>query len=348
MPPSAPGLLAQVAALLEDREDRALARSIFGTDQAPPIAAAVEGYCRAQLGRAVLTCPLFTQSVGAVFVLDLEDGERVVLKFHGSDESRWGTAGSFAALASVYAVQGELAREGVPCARVLRPPVLCPSGAVAAMSFLDGGPGADPHTPAVRRAIAELCAELTGRLARFRDRPDLPAHRPPRDTLWPRPHNVLFDLTAPGGEWIDDRARAARAVLDADDPPPTLMHTDCSAANVRVAGDAVVAVYDMDSVALTDEPRTLAAIAVSFSYTSEPGGWRWPSRDEACAFVADYERARGVPFTPRERARLDAAAIYALGYTARCERGGDPGGDDPPGSMRALLRSAPARGYFAG
>ncbi len=49
--------------------------------------------------------------------------------------------------------------------------------------------------------------------------------------------------------------------------------------------------------------------------------WTWPSRDEARAFVADYEAARGRPFTGAERRRLDAAAIHAMTYTARCEHG---------------------------
>ncbi|HET9991769.1 MAG TPA: hypothetical protein VFQ65_24740, partial [Kofleriaceae bacterium] len=65
-----------------------------------------------------------------------------------------------------------------------------------------------------------------------------------------------------------------------------------------------------------------------------------PSREQARAFVAAYEVARGRPFERAERTRLDAAAIYALAYTARCEHG-----HARPGAMSAALAAAPDR-YF--
>jgi len=102
-----------------------------------------------------------------------------------------------------------------------------------------------------------------------------------------------------------------------------------------VAGGAVAAVYDMDSVAWIDELRCVASVAVHFTYTGER--WTWPSRDEARAFVVDYEATRGRAFTAAERRRLDAAAIYALAYTARCEHGIA----DSDRAMCALLAAAP-------
>jgi len=44
-----------------------------------------------------------------------------------------------------------------------------------------------------------------------------------------------------------------------------------------------------------------------------------PTRDEARAFIAEYEAARGASFTKAERAMLAAAATYAIAYSARCE-----------------------------
>ena len=37
------------------------------------------------------------------------------------------------------------------------------------------------------------------------------------------------------------------------------------------------------------------------------------------AFVADYEHARGQPFTKVERDALDAANLAAIAYGARCQ-----------------------------
>jgi hypothetical protein len=113
-------------------------------------------------------------------------------------------------------------------------------------------------------------------------------------------------------------------------------HGDVSAANVRVSDGTIAAVYDMDSVARIDEMRAVASAAVHFTYAGDPP-WTWPTRDEACAFLADYAAARGRPLDRAERARADAAAIYAMAYTARGEHA--LGGDDT--SMRDALRAAP-------
>jgi hypothetical protein len=118
---------------------------------------------------------------------------------------------------------------------------------------------------------------------------------------------------------------------------PTAMHADFSCANVVVAGGRVAAIYDADSVCVVDEPRVVASAAVHYTYTSV-APWIWPSREQARAFVAAYEAARGQPFDRAERARLDAAAIYALAYTARCEHGHAGG---PTGMMCAMLAAAP-------
>jgi hypothetical protein len=339
-------LRARIASLLQDPLDRALARSILGTDDGEAIATRVEGYCREHLGGEVVGCVLFTQSVGAVLGVRLEPGGVVVLKAHGSDQSRLGAPGSLAALRAVYQIQAALARDGFPCPAVLRAPIAWPGGAVATMSHLDGGGVPDPHQPLVRRVMAEGWAELVGRLAPFRALPDLPVALPPADRVLPLAHNALFDTDGAGGEWIDQRAREARLVLDANPPPLTLVHTDISGANVRVRHGRLCAVYDMDSLALTDEVARVAGVAVHFTYTGEEGCWTWPSREEAAAFVADYERARGRPFTRDERARLDAAAIYAIAYTARCELSFDPAAEESPTGMRARLRAAPARRFF--
>ena len=126
------------------------------------------------------------------------------------------------------------------------------------------------------------------------------------------------------------------------------MHSDVSCANLRVVGGRVAAIFDVDSLCLIDEPRCVASMAVHYTYTGDaplPSGepaWAFPSRDEARAFVAAYEVARGRPFDRAERARLDAGAIYALAYTSRCEVG-----HSGEGGMCAELRAAPDA-YFDG
>ena len=84
------------------------------------------------MGSPVRGCSLFTQSVGAVFLLALADGREVALKVHPPAEGRWRGLDADA-LRAVYAAQAELAAAGVRCAQVVRPPAPFGSNAAAIM-----------------------------------------------------------------------------------------------------------------------------------------------------------------------------------------------------------------------
>jgi len=307
-----------IAGLLDDPLDRVLAQAILGTTEVGEIASRVDAFIAAQLGREVIGCPLFIQSVGAVFGLDLDDGTRVVMKVHAFRD-RWRGFTSLDQLDAVYAAQHDLAAAGLPCARVVRPPVAFGAGVAAITSWLPPVERDDPHAPSTRRALAAFLARTVALGAALPTRDRLLRSTLPPDAVFQPPHNELFDFSAPEGAWIDEHARRARAVLD-EPMPLVVMHTDVSCANMLVAGGAVVAAYDMDSIAWIDEARCLGSVAVHFTYTGEPDS-RWPGRDQALAFVDDYEAERGARFTARERARIEAAMTYAIAYTARCERG---------------------------
>jgi hypothetical protein len=323
-------MLDAIQDLLRDPADALLARDIIGTDDPPRIAAQVA----AHIGEPIASCALFTQSVGAVFVLDLARGERVVLKIHAFGAGSR-TFQSLGELEAVYAAQAELAARGVACARVLSPPrSFGPGRAAAVMSYVAAPPCDDPHAPATGVAMAHELARVKGLLAGH----ELPERWRLPPTLFAPAHNALFDFSRPGGDWIDERAAAARTVL-ATGASPAAMHSDFSCANVIVAGGRIAAIYDVDSVCLADELRVVASVAVHYTYIGD-GAWTWPSRAQACAFVAAYEAARGTPFDRAERARLDAAAIYAIAYTARCQHG-YVGPSDGPSAMCAALRAAP-------
>jgi hypothetical protein len=281
-----------IAARLEDPEDVVLARDILGTTHPDEIAAQVAAFVP-----GASACTLFTQSVGAVFVLE-RGGDRVVLKVHrlGSglrdfDHER--------EIEAVYGAQAALAAAGVACARVLHPPRHFSPGRIGVvMSHLDPKPVDEPHTtgPILAAEAARLILLLEGH--------SLPTRTRLPETLFPAPHNALFDFGRAGGEWIDERAVRARSVFDRA-VTPVAMHTDFSCANVRVVGGRVAAIYDMDSVCNADEVRTVASMAVHFTISGD-APWTWPTRDEACSFVTAYEAARG---TTLDRERLNAAAI---------------------------------------
>jgi hypothetical protein len=328
----------------EGHLDRSLAMSILGTQDLGLISARVEAYVRESFGCGVRGCLFFTQSVGAVWGLELEDGQRVVLKAHAvGGGPQWRGFESHEELTATYEAQARFATLGFPCATVVRAPCAWGTGAMAAMALLPASRGDDPHEASVRRAMAVALAWSAeiGRSAAIGNLAHLTSVALPTGTVLPPPHNVLFRFDAPGGEWIDARAKAARAVLDELPARRSVMHTDVSSANVRVLGAEVIAVFDMDSVARIDEMRCLASAAVHFTYRGDPP-WSWPTREESTAFVDDYVRARGKPLDREERRRLDAAAVYALAYTARCELGNSM---NPDRGMCRVLRAAP-EAYF--
>jgi hypothetical protein len=286
-------------------------RSIFGTDDPDEIWTQVLAICP-----DARDCFAFEVSVGALLGLVLADGGRAALKVH-VDHVRDGY------LEAMQAVQEHLWRRGFPCPRPLG---VC--GRATLEAWRDEGEYLDAHDPAVRRALAELLASL---VALTSDLEPSPALRPllPRSggPLWPKPHNVLFDFeaTAHDAGWIDEIGTAARRSRDAGRGELVIGHHDWTVKHVRFDGLEARVVYDWDSLGADLEPCFAGAAAATFTYTEHRPVEIWPSVEEARAFIEDYERARGRPFTAGERVTAGAAAVYTRAYSTRCVHafGGD-------------------------
>jgi hypothetical protein len=141
------------------------------------------------------------------------------------------------------------------------------------------------------------------------------------DALYPEPHSPVFDFTIDDTETrrIDALAADARRVRALDTSSPVVAHTDFSARNVRLTPAGVRAVYDWDSIALVTESVAVGQAAITWNALAEPGEDLAPAPEAVAAYVADYEAARGAPFTSVQRSAAGAAALYTLCYTARCE-----------------------------
>jgi hypothetical protein len=98
-------------------------------------------------------------------------------------------------------------------------------------------------------------------------------------------------------------------------------------------------IYDWDSLRFDKETTLVGHTTTHFPYTEYFEVPRRASPEEARLFVEEYEIARGVPFSERERIAVSAAATYGLAYTARCEHALDPEGKDLKGSFREALSS---------
>ncbi len=316
--------------------------AIFGTADAAHIAAQVDAFCRTHLGAGVAGALFEHASIGNVHGLVLEDGRRVVLKAHQATMP-------LAHLRAVQRLVRYLNGAGFPAPRPLADVAPLAHGHAWVEELLDRGTWEDPHRPEVRRAMAQGLAEvvrvceLAGGGEGLRGEPLDPVEE---GRLWPVPHSKLFDFekTANGAEDIDALARAAREVLARGDRGARVVgHHDLRAEHVRFERrhgvPVLVGTYDWDSLMLGHETSLVGINAHAFAAdwsTDPPRVHPAPSLDEARAYVAEYEDARGRRFTDEQRRCVGASFAYAVAYTARC--GHAIGGVAEEGGFIALAR----------
>lgn len=327
----------RIAAALATWDDPVVDRAIYGTVDPAEIAAIADDFVHTHLGVRVAGHLFFTTSVGSVHGVRLTDDRRVILKVYPPD--RW--PGWTDHLRAVHRIQAHLAERGYPCPRPLLGPHPCARGVAIVESHLDVGERADGFDPAVRRTIAAGLAELVALARPFAgDEALRPSLLDASDDLWPTPHSALFDFSREPGKaaWIDAWARRAR---DGDPQAGAWVvgHTDFRVEHLRFTQARITTVYDWDSLARIREPALVGSIARAFTADwQQDESPRTPDPKDILGFLADYELARGAPFTPDERRSARAACVHAIAYTARCGHALDPDEhEDRATSYRGLL-----------
>ena len=324
-----------VAAHLAEWDTAFVELAIFGHQDPARISAALDDLCSEAFGSRVAGALFYQSSVTAVAGLELRDGRRVVVKAHQPDQPS-------STLAELAHMQARVAEASGLAPRPLAGPLPFANGFATVEEHDERGASADAHDPDVRRAIAASLHDVVELLAPLAARSRLPRHllfaRAGND-LWPRPHSRLFDFeaTRAGAEEIDALAAAARAALSPHGRA-VLGHGDWRVEHLRFAGGRVVLAYDWQSICRTEEAALVGFAAHAFCADwsgSDPR--QAPSLEEARAFVADYERARGAPFDREERSLCGAAFAYSVAYTARCGHAGGYDGRGTPGTFRHLL-----------
>jgi hypothetical protein len=297
----------------------AIERDVLGTDRPGDIARIFERFCDESLGARPAGGLFYRASAGCVLGIRLEDGEDVVVK---AFQRRWDS--SF--LAAVQEAQGRVAAGGIPCPRPLLSPTPIRAGRsnLAVVETFLADPGMRPGGSAAARRVSArglahqiaLCAGLPG-ASRLEQHP----LRKQDGGLYGDPHSPLFefDSTGEGAEWIDDLARRASIIQHEDTSIPVVAHTDWSARNVRFDEQRLLAVYDWDSLAFVTEGTAVGQAAMTWSVTADPGGTSFPVLGSVLGYIGDYEEARGTPLSTGQRRAAQAAAVYVLAYTARCE-----------------------------
>ncbi len=319
----------------------ALEDVLLGTTDPARIVELLDGFTRGALASELHSVTFYRRGVGAVFGLLLMDNRRVVVKVHRLDLVREGLDG-------IRTVQRTLAERGFPAPTPIGSPQAMGHGIAAAEEMLNAGEKVNPHDASVRRVLAAGLVQFVEAATPMLGIVQLPLANPfglPDDQLWPTPHDLRFDFSLPGAEWIDELAKDARSVLDQSASESMVIgHADWRIENVCMERSTVVAIFDWDSVCACPEAVLVGAASVHFTTDwSDSSTDPLPSPDESSAFVNEYEEARGRRFASRDRELVDAAQIYRLAYGARCEHsdsllGVFPDADGESG-FAALLRS---------
>ncbi len=322
--------------------------AVFATAEPELIAERVDAFCREHLGSGVAGYVFCTASQGVTHGVVLENGERVVVKAHQPPELNPERHSDAQALGSVHRALEHLHQHGFPCPRPLLGPTPLGHGLCTVQELLLEGDRGDGFRPAHRRAIAASLVEQVELLAPLKDElPGLLFFFQPSERLYPTPHSQLFDFeaTSGGAEWIDAIAGHARAA-SVHTGTPVLAHADWRIEHLRFENDRISASYDWESLSPMLETQLvgLTASAYTTDWSSYAPG-RVPTLDAIPAFVADYERARGKPFSGDERVSILGMCVYAIAYGSRCQHSLAPRTrerDWPEDSWPGLLRQSAA------
>jgi hypothetical protein len=317
--------------------------AIFGHAEPERLARQFERCCVELLGAEVRAGLFYRSSIGAVAGVELGDGRRAVLKAYQPDRSR-------ARLVEVVRLQRRLESLGCLAPAVLAGPEPLARGQVVIEAYVARGHTRDAHEPLVRRALAHSLYAVSAALESEVAVTSLPAHLLAQlepGHLWPTPHSQLFDFeaTRAGAEEIDALAAAALERREAAGRI-VLGHSDWRAEHVHFEGNRPVAAFDWDSLCKSHEAELVGFIAHAFCADwTRPDCVQAPTLDEARAFVADYEAARGATFGAAERRLLGTAFAYSIAYTARCGHAYGRRERERPGTFHELL-ARHGRGLF--
>ena len=310
---------------------------VFGTTDPQKIASLMDVFCKDELGANVADFLFYESSVGAVCGVSFVDGRRVVVKVH--QDSR-----SLDFLQAVVRIQCYLFSHGYPCTKPLLDPRPLAHGIATTEELVDEGEYLQAFDPWVRRSMALMLARLIQLTRKPEAIPGVQTasldFRLPAGVIWPTPHSKLFDFeaTSTGAEWIDEIARQAQEIKLQGAGQLVLGHTDWGIKHFRYVGKKIRVIYDWDSLVFEKEPIIVGHASWYFTYTEFFGGSRLPTGEETRAFIAEYEVARGKPCTYQEHQTLQAAKVYGLAYSARCEHALNPSDTAyPEGSSRSLL-----------
>lgn len=318
MPSPSPGdPVAVVRANLAEWEVPFVELDIFATADPARIVAHVDEFVRAHLGSRVAGYLQCSSSVGSTHAVELADGRRVVVKARPPATTNPDLPLDRAALRQVALVQRLLADHGYPCPAPLLGPEPLGRGLATVEAWLADGAQVDAHQPHARALVAAELHRHVALLRELQPKVALGHFRVSEGRLFPTPHSKLFAPSEADTGWVRALARRARAIAGAAASPELLGHCDWRVEHLRFTGDRLVATYDWDSLSTRTETCIVGVNAHGHTADwSQEAVRRVPTADGVLGFIADYERARGRPFTAAEHHAARAWAVYWIAYGA--------------------------------
>lgn len=294
--------LSAVAAL-EGPRNRELCEAVFGTADPDAIALAIEGFCAANLGADPVACLFWESELGFTIGLEMDDGAPVVVRCQPPGVGR-------EHLSSVAAVRRHLSQTRFPLPELLAGPNTLGRGFATAEVLVKPPAAIDVQAPDRRSLLARGLARLTAAAAQAPDAAGLANFHPDSGGLESNDLlDELMDLAAARME--DVEAGGSRVVT----------HLDWCADHVRIDGGAIRMVLGWSALYAASEPVAIGWVSARYlgSVPGPDGARRFPSPDDADAFIAAYATLRKTPWTEPERRLLGAARTTSLVDAARRE-----------------------------
>src|ERR1700722_5911136 len=271
----------------------------------------VDRWCRNHLGSGIDEELFRYGHLSAVIGIRLISGSQVVVKVRRTSDR----------LVACADAHHALFERGFPCPEPLvdLEPFGEGEGVASAEKMIVGG---DPFPTSGRspEPFAEALAHLVALAPQSEGLDTLdpaPPWTSPSDgtDLWPWPDDRDIDLNEVNGPaWIDESGRAARDRLQAHGGPPIIGHGDWYTANLRWAGNGLLAAFDWDSVIAAPE-----SVIVGLAAAGDPAPFprTEASIDAPQDFLDAYMSARARGFSDDELEEAWAAGLWNRSFDAK-------------------------------
>jgi Ser/Thr protein kinase RdoA (MazF antagonist) len=270
-------------------------------------------WCSNTLGSAVQDVLFEATSVSTVYGVRLVDGRTAAVKSRPESVVR---------IASVLAIQRQLAMRGFPCPLPLTEASVHGEMTVHAEEFWPGGDVMRGDDSDVAARFAVLLAELAAMADQIDAAPPLPNpiwlqwdHS--GAGIWPAyvhyPEVIADDETL---RQVEDIARRVRARLRDVRLPRVIGHGDWESQNLRWRHGEPYVVHDWDSLCWLPEAAIVGAACGAFASVEAP---TLAPLDSSAAFLDVYELARSCRFTREEREVAWATSLWLPAHNAYAE-----------------------------